>query len=103
MSDKTKELMKQRDLARNNAVKNNSQDNWTIYKQLRNKCTTEVKRDKSQFIKSQFENYEKENDVKNLYKTLKNNMGWKRAAPPTTFQNRNRNRKTTKIHCKYAK
>ena len=86
VTTKTTELMKKRDEARNKAVTTQNQDDWTTYRKLRNTCTAEVKRDKTNYHKKQFEDLEKVNDVKNLYSKLKNNMGWKKTGPPTAFR-----------------
>ena len=86
VSNTTIEQMKARDTARNLAVISSQQEDWKIYRKLRNKCTADVKKDKTEYLQKQFMEYEKENDVKSLYSNLKKNMGWKKSSHPTAFR-----------------
>ena len=82
----TKDLMKDRDKARNLASETNLQDNWSKYRKLRNLCTAEVKKDKNKFLENQYKKYENENDLKIKYSQVKKNMGWTKTGPPTAFR-----------------
>ena len=89
VSSNTKTLMVERDAARKSASDSNSPEDWQKYRKLRNKCTSEVSKDKNKFLEKQFENFESKNDLKSIYSQVKNNMGWKNSGPPTVFKTEN--------------
>ena len=86
VSDDTKNIMKLRDETRTKAVNSSQEEDWILYRALRNKCTAEVVRDKNKYNTKKYETFEENNDVKNLYKHVKNQMGWLKSGPPTSIR-----------------
>ena len=78
ISNHTKELMKNRDVARTNAVRSNQEEDSQEYRQLSNLCNFRVKADINK-------NLHRENDSKGLYKFTKKKMGWKNAGSLELF------------------
>ena len=86
VSENTKNLMSNRDAARKTASETNLNDDWIHYRKIRNKCTSEVSKDKNKFFEEQFKNFEEQNDLKSIYKQVKQNLGWKNSGPPVAFR-----------------
>ena len=86
ITEQTKAKMLERNIARDVAVTSSRQEDWKHYRLLRNRCTTEVKKDRTNYHKLRYEQFERNNEVKkNLYNQFKNQMGWKRSGPPNSF------------------
>ena len=85
ISPTTKKMMKDRDNTRNKAVISNQLEDWAHYRQLKNKCTTKIKQDRSKNLKDKYEKLENENDSAGLYKLVKSKMGWKNKGNPELF------------------
>ena len=86
ISMETKILMKRRDIARDIAVISSRQEDWKQFRSLRNKCTSQVKSDRNNHLKSLHEVIAEKRDTKALYKLTKRQMGWKSAGTPVAFQ-----------------
>ena len=86
LSGNTRQLMEDRDVARNKAAATNSQDDWKLYKTLRNKCTIKVRQDRKNQLNQQFNECIKNNDAKQLFNITKKRWGNKNGGPPTQFQ-----------------
>ena len=86
VSEETKALMQSRDDARTKAVQSSQEEDWKSYRRLRNKCSTEVVRDRNKYNADRYESCENNNDVKGLYQHVKNQMGWKKSGPPSAFR-----------------
>ena len=78
-------LMKQRDEIRDIARQSQRKEDWDRYKILRNKCTLETKKDKVRHFKKIYEEAENNNDMKTVYNTTKQQLGWKTGGPPELF------------------
>ena len=78
--------MKERDEMRQEAVNSKRMEDWKKYRQMRNKCTAELRNDRKNFLRKQYELHEENNDVKSLYNQLKNQMGWKANGPPVSLR-----------------
>ena len=68
LDKKTKELMNKRDRQTNLARSTDSQDDWSLFKKLRNKCVKAVKSAKNYYFCTLYDKMRKENDIKGIYK-----------------------------------
>ena len=75
------ERNRKRELARNTGVA----AHWMDFKKCINKCTKELERQITKHYREIFENCEKENDIKSIYKTTKNLLGWKSGGSSHSF------------------
>lgn len=66
LTDAVKLIMRERDRAFSTYKSNNTENNWQNYKNLRNFAVTAVRREKAAYLK-----YLHENDVTNMWKSLK--------------------------------
>ena len=85
ISIETKARMLERDLARELARVSQSQDDWLNFKILRNQVTTDLRKDRSNFLKEMYERIEKERDSAKLHSLTRNLLGWKNSGPPARF------------------
>ena len=53
---------------------------------MRNKCTALQKRNKTEYLRKNYEHIEKEHDSGRLYSLTKNLLGWNGSVGPETFQ-----------------
>ena len=81
----TRQLMDLRDKTRAKAQTSKSEDDWSLYKSLRNKCSANVKSDKANHFRKLYDKHDKEKDSRNLYQLTKNQLGWKNKGPPTSL------------------
>ena len=79
----TKETMEQRDIARMEAVRTDTEENWKNFRKLRNKVTELVKKDKRNYMYNLYNNTEK--DPKTLYRITRSQLGWSTAGPPSSL------------------
>ena len=77
--------MEERNTVRDEAVTTKNEDKWRQYKILRNKCSARVKSDKSNNHKNIFKEIDENKDTKDLFKTMKNKLGFKTASGPDSF------------------
>ena len=78
-------MLKDRDIARDIAVFTKTNEDWTLYRKLRNQCNKKVKQDRIDYQKTLYDNYDKETNTKNTFKLSKEILGWKNGKTPTTF------------------
>ena len=83
VSDETKERIRARDIAQQNATRSNSPEDWQIYKKLRNKVTAQLKTEKLEWQKSKLEGSDHGNDSGKLWKNILGWLGWTSAGSPT--------------------
>ena len=76
LTNETKTLMIDRDKNREIARRTQETQDWERFKTLRNRCTKEQRKDKTDYLKKQFRKVEDENDTKNLFKMTRNLLGW---------------------------
>ena len=81
----TKNMMTERDVARVKAKETGNADDWRLYRTLRNKVFAEIKRNRSDFYKAKYQEYEEEKDTSKLFKLAKKQLGWKTSGPPTSL------------------
>ena len=74
--------MKLRDDFREAARRTNEEKDWKMYRKERNLCTKMLKNKKNEHFKKKFETLEEEKNVKGIYNTAKNVMGWNMATQP---------------------
>ena len=71
ISDEVKNLMKMRDISRNEAVKSSQEEDWKTYREQRNLCNMLVKRDRKLKLEDTYEKYHKSQDSRGLYNLTK--------------------------------
>ena len=81
LSDTTKLVMGQRDRAQQSAAANQDQEKWREYRNLRNRATQCIKKDKKVWEAQQLDNLR--NTSVDLWRNVKGWMGWKNSGPPT--------------------
>ena len=86
LSNETKLEMQSRDSARMEAKLNDCDENWAIFRSLRNNCTKLQKNDKKVYLDNLYKRIEDEKDVKKLFSETRNLLGWKQLGGPTCFK-----------------
>ena len=81
ISDLTKRVMVERDLAQQVAVASQDPNKWREFKNLRNNATKCLRRDRDLWERNQLDNLQ--NSPTDLWRNLKGWMGWKNSGPPT--------------------
>ena len=61
------------------------QDDWEYYKRMRNNCTKEIRKMKSEFYLRKFKNLAEENNSKRIHSEIYDLLGKKRDLGPRTF------------------
>ena len=77
MSEETKHLKKLREEAQEKASKSNKDEDWRFFKSIRNQVTARSRADKKKWEEKKLENTD------DMWKTVKNWLGWKNSGPPT--------------------
>ena len=85
LSEDTKTKMTIRDTARDDAIANQSVDEWRTYRKLRNQCTKMTDRDRKAHLKQTYHKIAQEKDTKKLHKTTRELLGWTTGGPPSRF------------------
>ena len=83
VSDLTKENLKVRDRAKEKAVQSGSQDDWSVYKRLRNDLTKVLHREKLAWEKAKLESCEEDQDSGKLWKNVLSWLNWSSTCSPT--------------------
>ena len=81
----TKNKIKDRDTARKLAQQSDTNEAWSNYKILRNQVTSMSRDDKKSHFHQLYENMQKQNNIKGLYRTIKTQLGWKNSGPPQSL------------------
>ena len=71
VTSETLEIFKLRDQARLNARNNDSDDNWTEFRRIKNLATQASRKDKKSHYKNIFQQFEDKNDTQGLFKKIK--------------------------------
>ena len=79
------DLMAARDLARRKAQVSQLPEDWSNYRQLRNKCSAKCKINKKTHFRNLFKNHEEGRDISKLYSLAKNQLGWRSEGPPSSL------------------
>ena len=85
MDDETREMINERDTAREKARTSKLDEDWNQFKTIRNRCTLAVRKRKKKHLAGIYIEIEKNNDSKSLYNMTKSHLGWKSGGPPQSF------------------
>ena len=83
LSGQTKQIMAERDLAQKIAIQSKSDDDWVIFKRLRNQVNRILKSEKRNWRRAKFKLCEDENDSKQIWKNVKSYLNWTTSGAPT--------------------
>ena len=86
VQDSTKILMAARNAARDIASMSKKDEDWTTYKNLRNRCNKLVRQDRINQQANLFNMYDKEKNSKNSFKLTKEILGWSSGKTPSSFK-----------------
>jgi hypothetical protein len=81
LSDETKLLQKERNLAQEKAAQTDDPDDWRYFRSLRNQTTAKVREDKKKWEEQRFDHAK--NSSTDTWKTVKGWLGWNSGGPPT--------------------
>ena len=85
VSPQTRSLIADRNRLREQARSQDSDLLWQQYKILKNKITSDIKKDKKQHFSKLFERCQSNNDTKALYQITKEQLGWNSGGTPLSF------------------
>ena len=85
VNQEIKDLMEIRDTNRESARKSQLPADWNIYKQSRNLCNIKLRKTKDEYLKNLYKKLEKTNDISKMYKTTRQQLGWKTGTTPDSF------------------
>ena len=85
LSDNTKEMMKICDSTRERARLSDESDTWKVYRSQRNLVNRLVNLDRKKHYDELYTRHCNNKDVGAIYKTAKNQAGWKKNSTPTSF------------------
>ena len=85
VQEDTIKLMKYRDQARNSASISGDPAKWNEYKTAKNKVNTLLKKDKENYLKNKYKRMEEINDISNMYKVTREQLGWNKSSTPQSF------------------
>ena len=83
VSKETKVRIKERDQAQQAATRSGSQEDWELYKQLRNSVTAHLKKEKLEWQRGKFDNSENGSNSGKLWKNIVGWLGWSSTGSPT--------------------
>ena len=73
-TQQSKELINERNILREKAKNTQEQEDLEVYRRVKNKCTKNIKKNKTQYHKNMFLNCEKY--AKKLFRTASDLLGW---------------------------
>ena len=83
VAKETKKKMKDRDSAQQIATRSRDQDDWEVYKKLRNDVTALLRKDKLAWQKAKLEDCETNSDSGKMWKSISGWLGWSSARSPS--------------------
>ena len=83
LSDDSKDKIKERDRAQEAAVLSGSQDDWAVYKRLRNDLVKTLKKEKLSWQQGKLEACEESQDSGKLWKNILGWLNWCSTSSPT--------------------
>ena len=86
LSDATKEMMVKRDAVREDARVGGDPDVWKEYRQLRNKVSKEVSKDRKRHYENQYKICEQDKTNAELFKIMKKQIGQEMGSQPSIFR-----------------
>ena len=83
LSSETKQCISDRDAAQKVARETKSEEDWKIFKKLRNKVNSILKNEKRNWQRKKFKQCEDENDSRQIWKNVKSWLNWTTSGAPT--------------------
>ena len=83
VSDETKTKIIARDLAQQTASDSGMNEDWEMYKKLRNEVTSQLRKDKSDWQQEKLESCEETKDMGKLWKNVLGWLNWNSSSSPT--------------------
>ena len=83
LSEDTKQLQKQRNSAQADAAVSGNQQDWRIYRSLRNQCLASLRKDRRNW--EQKKRSSKDNSSADMWQTVKSILNWNNTGPPNQF------------------
>ena len=71
LSYETKRIMAERDIAQKKAAETKYEEDWKLFRRLRNKVNSLLKNEKQNWQRSKFKQCEEENDSRQIWKNVK--------------------------------
>ena len=90
LSKDTKQIMQDRDNAREIARRTDSQQDWITFRTKRNLCTKLQRTYKANHLRKTYDRIEVEKDTSKLYGMTMELLGWRSAGPPTSLSYKGR-------------
>ena len=81
LQEATKQLMEQRNMAQRTAAASGDQEDWRLFRGLRNQCVAAQRMDRQNWEKRKLSS--SENSPSTLWKSVKGIIGWSNTGPPT--------------------
>ena len=83
LSYETKRIMAERDIAQKKAAETKYEEDWKLFRRLRNKVNSLLKNEKQNWQRSKFKQCEEENDSRQIWKNVKSWLNWTTSGAPT--------------------
>ena len=83
LSTETRQVMAERDLAQKVAAESKRDEDWKIFKRLRNRVNRILKNEKRNWQRLKFIKCEEENNSKQIWKNIKSWLNWTTSGAPT--------------------
>ena len=83
LSSETKQLMAERDHAQKIAADTESENDWKLFKRIRNRVNAILRNEKRNWQRKKFKECEDANDTKQIWKTVKSSLNWTTSGAPT--------------------
>ena len=101
LSEKTRQVMAERDLAQKIAAESKTVDDWNSFKRLRNRVNKILKNEKRNWQRQKFNKCEEENDSKQMWKNIKSWLNWTTSGVPTQlfYNGKLENRPSSLANC----
>ena len=77
--------MSERDIQHDIARISKKDEDWILYRKLRNSCTKLLHKKKSDYMSNLYKSYNEKNDAKFMYRTTKEILGWTNMGQPSYF------------------
>ena len=90
VDDDLKISMRERDCQRETAKISDSQEDWMLYRKMRNQCSKKLKKKKNDFMTSIFDSFKEKNYLKNIFRTSKELLGWSSPGQPSCLMDEGR-------------
>ena len=85
LTQETNDLIRNRDVARNTAALTNLEADWGLYKNLRNKCTAAIRKERKVQLEKKYNECINDKNSSKLFTLTKKQLGMRSGGPPETF------------------